>query len=809
MIIYQNEKSGFLHDLHHRDIEEVILDSFRAKTGHRVSREETRSWANSLSYMGKVLVDEGIPDDCGVAIEYTIPQTAKRVDFLLTGKTAEDKHCLIIVELKQWQSAQKTEKDGIVTTRFARGEAEVSHPSYQAWSYAALLENYNEAVYDGGMHLSPCAYLHNYEPPAHDLCDPFYSEHIGRAPVFLKGEAERQRLQAFIKQHVRHGDKAQALFKIESGRIRPSKSLADGLVGLLKGNPEFVLIDDQKLVYETALTHARKVRDAGKRVLIVEGGPGTGKSVVAVNLLVGLTKAGLVAKYVTKNAAPRAVYESRLTGSFKKSHVSNLFVGSGAFTSSESNEFDALVVDEAHRLNEMSGLYRNLGEHQVKEIINASRFSVFFVDESQKVTLEDIGDKETIRKFAKQLGATVEEMALSSQFRCSGSDGYLAWLDNTLDIRDTANDLLDVAEFDFRVIDSPIVLRELIREKNQERNRARMVAGYCWKWPSKKDPAAYDITLPEHGFQARWNLTKDGGLWMVSPDSVEEVGCIHTCQGLEVDYIGVIVGDDLVVRQGEVITNPAMRASSDRSIQGWKQLVKVNPDFAREKTDAIIKNTYRTLMTRGMRGCYVYFTDAETADFFRSRLTGMRAEQAELSPVYGSSPAASEVQVLPFPLLGREQAKSSSRAVPVIPLAVAAGLFSETQAIADKVDDWVELPDGFAVLPGMFVAQVVGESMNRRIPNGAWCLFKSNPMGTRQNRIVLVQHRAVTDPETGGRYTVKQYHSEKRGDDVGGWQHERITLLPLSNDPAFKPIVLEPTEEGAVAVIAEWVAVVG
>lgn len=137
MIIYQNQKSGFLHDVHHRDIEEVIHEAFRARIGHKVSKEEVRSWANSLAYMGKVLVDDDIPDDCGVAIEYNIPQTAKRVDFLLTGKTADQKDCLVIVELKQWETAQKTEKDAIVVTRFAKGTAEVSHPSYQAWSYAA------------------------------------------------------------------------------------------------------------------------------------------------------------------------------------------------------------------------------------------------------------------------------------------------------------------------------------------------------------------------------------------------------------------------------------------------------------------------------------------------------------------------------------------------------------------------------------------------------------------------------------------------------------------------------------------------
>jgi len=815
VIIYQNQKSGFLHDVHHRDIEEVILEAFRAKTGGKVSREEIRSWANSLAYMGKVLVDDDIPDDCGVAIEYNIPQTAKRVDFLLTGKTAEQKDCVVIVELKQWESAQKTEKDGIVVTRFAKGSAEVSHPSYQAWSYAALLEGYNEAVYDGGIRLSPCAYLHNYSDHDGAICDPFYADHISRAPLFLKGEAERRRLQDFIKAHVRYGDKGQTLYAIEGGRIRPSKSLADGLVGLLNGNPEFVLIDDQKLVYETAMAQARKVQEKGKRVLIVEGGPGTGKSVVAVNLLVGLTRAGLVAKYVTKNAAPRAVYESRLTGSFKKSHISNLFVGSGAFTETKPDEFDALVVDEAHRLNEMSGLYRNLGEHQVKEIINSARFSVFFVDESQKVTLQDIGDKDTIHKWANALGATVNEMTLSSQFRCSGSDGYLAWLDHTLDIRETANNHLDVAEFDFRVIDSPSELRKLILQKNSERNRARMVAGYCWKWPSKKDPAAYDIVMPEHGFQARWNLTKDGGLWMVSPDSVDEVGCIHTCQGLEVDYIGVIVGDDLVVRDGQVVTHPEKRASSDRSIQGWKQLAKINADLAHEKTDAIIKNTYRTLMTRGMRGCYVYFTDRETADFFRSRLTGMREEAASVTRAVVAI-TTTQTTALPdaanepaLTLLTREQARQTERAVPMVSLKIAAGTFSGTQSLEDEADHWVELPEGFSAVSGMFVAQVIGESMNRKIPSGAWCLFKANPGGTRQGKIVLVQHRGITDPETGGSYTVKRYQSEKLSNDTDGWRHEYITLLPQSTVSSFKPIVLESRDEGDVAVIAEWVAIVG
>lgn len=808
MIIYQTDKQHFLDDVFKHDIEAIVLDSFRHRTGRSVSKEEIRSWACSLAYMGKVLNDDAIPNDCGVAIEYMIPQTSKRVDFLLTGKNHDDKDCVVIIELKQWESARKTGKDGIVSTRFARGEAEVGHPSYQAWSYAALLEGYNEAVYDGGVQLRPCAYLHNYADAKGPINDPFYAAHIERAPLFLKGDEERDRLRQFIQQHVKYGDQGNTLFLIEGGRIRPSKSLADGLLGLLKGNQEFVLIDDQKLVYENALSHARAVREKGKRVYIIEGGPGTGKSVVAVNLLVGLTNAGMVAKYVTKNAAPRAVYEARLVGSYKKTYISNLFVGSGAFTETGSNAFDALVVDEAHRLNEKSGLYGNLGEHQIKEIINAARLSVFFIDESQIVTLKDVGKKETIRQWAAELGATVIEGALESQFRCNGSDGYLAWLDNTLQVRPTANDKLDVAEYDFRVLDSPTELKQLILERNRERNRARMVAGYCWKWPSKTNAAAYDIEMPEHDFKARWNLTKDGGLWMVSEDSVHEVGCIHTCQGLEADYIGVIVGDDLVVRDGHVITRPEKRASSDRSISGLKKLAKTDPELAKAKADAIIKNTYRTLMTRGMKGCYVYFTDAETAAFFRNGLVGTNTHANPQNVGQPDHSVTDTTTELPFTVLRGEERRTNPRAVPLIPLQIAAGSFSESQALDTDADEWVELPDGFSASEGLFVAQVIGESMNRRIPNGAWCLFRSNPKGTRQGKIVVAQHRSIDDAETGGSFTVKKYYSEKIAtEDGAGWAHQRIKLLPESTDSSFQPIVLVAEEPDEVRVLAELIVV--
>lgn len=578
---------------------------------------EITSWRESLGQMANVLRDEQMPDDMGVGIEYGIPQTSKRIDILLSGMDADSKPNIIVVELKQWSSSRISEKDGLIFAR--RGgfaEREGPHPSYQAWSYTALLEGFNEAVYETGIGLRPCAYLHNYH--ADGVIDsPHYAPYTDKAPLFLHGSEERQRLRDFINKHVHTGDNAKLLYQIENGRIRPSKMLADSLVKMLKGNQEFVLIDDQKVVYETALAVAKEASADKKQVVIVKGGPGTGKSVVAINLLVHLSKLGLLSKYVSKNAAPRAVYEERLRGNQTQRIISAMFGGTGAFIDAEPSVFDVLVVDEAHRLNAKSGLYGNLGENQVKEIIAASKCTIFFVDDDQMVTLSDIGDSKELERWAASSGAEVTHLELASQFRCSGSDGYLAWLDTTLGIRGTANTKLDAEDFDFRVMDSPGELHDLIAARNKTNNKSRVVAGYCWDWISRNNPDAYDIVISEHGYQKQWNLGSDGSLWIMAPNSIEEVGCIHTCQGLELDYVGVIVGPDFLVRNGQLVTVPANRSKMDRSIRGYKRKLKEAPVDTLEHLDRIIRNTYRTLMTRGMKGCYIFCVDQETNSYFK------------------------------------------------------------------------------------------------------------------------------------------------------------------------------------------------
>jgi len=809
MIVYSSVKSEFRQDVRNNRIEAIILDAYQNNLGHSTSKSEIESWKNSMMYMSNILEDEGIPENTGVAIEYQIPQTSKRIDIILTGTNGQNKNTAVIVELKQWSDAKLTDKDGIVKTFLSGAEREVNHPSYQAWTYAALLEDYNEAVQKQGIMLKPCAYLHNMESDG-VINNTRYQDYLQKAPSFIRTDAER--LTNFIKQFIRYGDAGQVMFEIDNGKIKPSKNLADKLLSMLQGNEEFFMIDDQKLVYETALNLTQISSAKDKHVVIVEGGPGTGKSVVAINLLVQLTNKRLVTQYVTKNAAPRAVYESVLTGSFTKSHISNLFKGSGAYTNCDPNIFDALIVDEAHRLNEKSGMIQNKGENQIKEIIQAAKFSIFFIDEDQRVTWKDIGEIKEIEKWTNKLGATVHHMELQSQFRCNGSDGYLAWLDNVLNIRETANKTLKSIDFDFRVFNSPNMLKEAILRKNEINNKARLVAGYCWNWVSKKpeNKDRNDIVIPEHSFAAQWNLTTDGSLWIRKPETVNEVGCIHTCQGLEVDYIGVIIGPDFVIRNGEVVIQTAQRAKTDQSLKGYKTALKDSPEAARKKAEAIVKNTYRTLMSRGQKGCYIFCTDLETNKYFLELAKSVAYEPKKEEPIEHELVNQEDSQPVEYPglklkIIKHDEAKPFDNVVPIYNLEIAAGQFSGEQQVFEH--DWVELPDSFSPQKGHFVTRVVGESMNKRIPNGSWCLFKANPGGSRNGKVVLAQHREIYDSETGGHFTIKIYQSDKKFKPDGSWCHTIIKLNPDSYKLDFEPIVISTDQTDDLKIIAELIAV--
>lgn len=624
MIIYNATKEQFRRDQFNDELIPKLREAL-SRQHRRSGSSEEASWQNSLRYMSTVMEDPEIPNDAGVAIEYVIPASAKRIDFLLSGYDENGSSNVVIVELKQWSDAEEVidQEDMVVQTFVGGGKRIVPHPSYQAWSYAALLNDLNETVDRDGIDLHPCACLHNYREIKPDpLWAARYEEILAKAPIFAAQDGER--LRSFIKRFVRRGDRGKVLFEIESGRIRPSKSLQDELARMLDGNPSFVMIDDQKEVYEQFLALAeRSRRDGVKRLMVVEGGPGTGKSVVAVNLLVETISRDMNAQYVTKNAAPRHVYKEKLKGTRAAKSADNLFRSSDSFHTLESDTFDALIIDEAHRLTQKSGFMNNLGENQVKEILKASKCSIFFVDADQIVTIRDIGTPEEIARQAESLGVEVHSARLVSQFRCDGSDGYIAWLDDVLDIRETANKFLDV-DYDFDVVADPHDLHAWVMEKNAIANRARMLAGYCWEWPKgdRANPDFHDVRIDEHDFGMSWNL--DEGIWALLPDGVGQVGCIHTSQGLEFDYVGVIIGNDLRFENGSVVTDYSRRASTDKSLFGIKKLAKENPFEAERIADRVIKNTYRTLMSRGMKGCRVFCTDAALGEYLKMRLESSR-----------------------------------------------------------------------------------------------------------------------------------------------------------------------------------------
>lgn len=618
MLVYHVTKTQFLNDLSSSRIEKIILQSYENSVHSGVGASEQRAWKESLRHMGLILRDEEIPSGAMVSIEYCLPSTNKRIDFILSGKDSEGRDHAVIIELKQWTEVELVEKDGVVKVRFEHGPTETPHPSYQAWSYADFLRGSSVVVYEENIQLHPCAYLHNYEDDS-IITDNSFEKSIQDAPLFFKDEIVP--FQNFIKQCIVQDDTSDIMRRIEDGGWQPSKELGKNISEIVKGNSAFVMLDDQKVVYETIVALEKKSSLDKKQVVIIEGGPGTGKSVVALHLFGHFMKQRYRTQYITKNTTPREVFLNQLTEKVvDKMRLSNYFSGSGSFSSASENSYQALIIDEAHRLTEKSGIFKNIGENQIKELIRATPFSVFFIDEDQKVSWDDIGEKEEIRKWAQFFNARITELALTSQFRCNGSDGYIAWLDTALQIRETANESLQGIPYDFKVVDSPLELQKLIRAQEDEGYLARLVAGYCWPWVSRKNPQAYDFSFPEYNLFLRWNLDKDRNLWLINPGAREEVGCVHSTQGLEMDYVGVIIGPDLIVRDGKVLVDPLKHPPEDRTLSGYRSEVKKNTEAAQEKARRIIKNTYRTLMSRGRRGCYVYCTDEETREYFKKHL---------------------------------------------------------------------------------------------------------------------------------------------------------------------------------------------
>lgn len=622
MIVYNDTKGHFIDDVKSNCIADKILDQVRRHGLNAGQEREYNAWQNSMQFMRNAIDDPEISNEVQVAIEYNIPLTSKRVDFILSGADSTGKDNIVIVELKQWDKAEIVADDMhfSVRTFVAESNRIVCHPSYQAYSYSRFIRNYSDKVSNEEITLAPCAYLHNYRPEYKDvLADDIYSIWYDEAPFFIK--TEQKQFSDYIKRFVtRKSSNGDVLYLIDNGRIKPTKALQDSLVAMVKGCQEFILLDEQAVCYDMCLkTLSQCLKDRKKRTIVIQGGAGTGKSVLAVNLLMEMLSRSCNVSYVTKNSAPRNAFLEILTKSDarKMVDIKQLFRSPFGLSSCKTNFYDCLIIDEAHRLvRKMYGDWG--GENQVMECIEASLLSIFLIDEDQAVTTKDIGTIAEIKSWCERLGSRMiisEETKLVSQFRCNGSDAYVQFLNHMLQ-RTEETIKIDFSElnYDFRVFDSPIDLKEALRSRNDVNNKSRMVAGYCYDWNVKNNRGEWDIELENGAFKAKWNL-KDDSIWAINPNSFDQVGCIHTAQGLEFDYVGVLIGNDLRFdeKSGCIITDKHAISKDDKSSG-----IKSADDATARK---LILNTYKTLLTRGQKGCFVYCEDKALREYIKRLIT--------------------------------------------------------------------------------------------------------------------------------------------------------------------------------------------
>ena len=612
MIIYNNSLANFRNDVLLNAMQSILLNKIREKGLSGGSQSEINSWNNSLHFMKDVLEDNYFSPDCQVVIEYNIPQTSKRVDFMIMGNNGGEDH-IVVVELKQWAKVEMVDdfcSHSIMSD--LKSHEPVAHPSYQAYSYKCLILDYCDDQHINEKTVKPCAYLHNlaekYRPVIENTV---YSEWIDEAPVFLQQDVLKMR--NFIKQYIKlKAEDGSLLYKIEEGRLRPTKSLQDALDSMLCGNEEFHMIDEQVVAYDKIMKAVKESHsDDRKHVIIITGGPGTGKSVLAINVLAKcIIDLKLNASYITKNMAPRKCYATLLSkGNAKKMiNLQKAIQSPWCLPNTIYNGLDVGIFDEAHRMQKKP--YRYLGNDMLEDAIKAAKVSIFFVDDDQRITVDDKYDVDTIVLYAKRENAIVHKpYELVSQFRCDGSDGYVSFLNNLLEIKQTANTAFEFNKLSVKIFDDPNQMRDELRELNKINNKARMIAGYCYDWNVKYNRGDWDIVLP-NDFKAKWNLENDDH-WAVNPNSFEEVGCIHTCQGMEFDYVGVFVGKDLYYDNGHVKTNRSAISKDDKT-SGIRLSSTTDVE-----ADRLIRRTYKVLLTRGLKGCFIYCEDKKLREHLK------------------------------------------------------------------------------------------------------------------------------------------------------------------------------------------------
>lgn len=630
MKLYKGTSIDFIADNNQNLIVDKLRKEFLKAFRQEPQPSEMRSWKESLLAVSRIFDSANLKDH-GVLLEYQLPLTSKRLDCLICGKDPNKNENAVIIELKQWTETLPSEGENEVSVTWGVGKKELLHPSVQVGQYASYLKSTHSAFSSKNSLISlySCAFLHNYNISSSDpLLDLKFSNQLEINPIFSKGEESK--LALYLKEKLEGGDGLPTLEKIAEGKYNPPKKLMKEIGDLVRAKNPYTLLDDQLIVFDRIKQLVTDAKTSGsKTAVIVKGGPGTGKSVIALNLLGEMLKKGWKSNYATGSKS--------FTNTFRRifgARSATVFKFFNNYQESNRDDLDLIICDEAHRIresskNRFSKVKRDVDGSakkpipQLYEILRAAKVSVFFIDDFQVVRPGEIGSIDYIRGYSNLKNVRVEEFELESQFRCGGSDGFINWLNNTLGLKKTPNVIWtneDQNGFEVRILPSPEALDQSIREKVNEGFDARLVAGFCWEWsdPLPNGTLVEDVVIGE--FSRAWNAKEISGqklapgipssdLWAYSTEGVNQVGCIYTAQGFEFDYVGVIIGHDLIYDFDSNSWKGNPNASFDKPVKSGK-----------DKFVDYMKNTYKVLMTRGMKGCYFYFQDKDTERFFRSRI---------------------------------------------------------------------------------------------------------------------------------------------------------------------------------------------
>lgn len=654
-VLYQAPQSQFISEVE-RGIVSQKMRYTAEQAGIHSSDNEIASWENNAPHVARLLTQCGAKDSY-VTFEFLVPFSRKRIDCMIYGTGEDDSENVIHIELKQWSNKTVgiADSDGNFTTDDANRQPDdvifnveaftgranriVAHPSQQVKGYQGYLSNFIEVFSNHEVSLTGLAYCYNYtkkdaSKPSF-LYDKKYEPLLSQYPTYAKDQFDE--LTSKLTGLLKKGAGLSIFNKVIDSPIRPSKKLLNEVTSMIEqgDTSAFSLIEDQLVARNMILDKIRPLlKDNGKfqkSVIIVKGGPGTGKTVIALHILAELSSHQLSVQYATKS---KPLLEGVCHQIRPRTRLLFHNVTSYVPATTNENALDVILVDEAHRIENFTiDRYRpersERNMPQVDTIIRAAKVSVFFIDDRQAIRGREIGSAELIREAAKRWNAKVEECELTSQFRCNGSDNYMDWLEQVLYNKPVTSSFKP-EDFDLRVFSDPQSMYDaLVEQNNKPGQTARLMAGFCWPW--SKDVVDGDLVkdVKIGNFAMPWE-TSDGVPyqkltkkyprwyeWAYKPLGIEQVGCIYTAQGFEFDYAGVIIGGDL---KYDPVTNKII---TDKSVCK-DPVLRQNRQEATMTFDDYVRNIYRVLMSRGMKGCYVYCVDKSLHKYLNDLIVEMK-----------------------------------------------------------------------------------------------------------------------------------------------------------------------------------------